>query len=585
MKKVFALLLCLLMILCAIPSCTSTDDDDKGATLHVYMASELFSFDPSTAYVDDAATQILGLMYEPLFTFNAEGKRVNAACKSYRIVDNPDKNTYYIEFNLYDNCWNDGIAVQASHFVYAFKRIMEPENHSEAVGLLMELKNAEAVRAGDATIDDLGVYDVGTSTLRCEFDHSIDYERFMDYMASPLLVPLREDAIRKVENWSTNSTIVVTNGPFTLRSFDYGEHLTLERNAYYRRDIERDGVKKYVTPYRVVFHFNTTPEDAVNDLASNTILVDGKYPLSARASTTMKTVDTMNEMSLIFNTANSTLADADVRYALSIALDRTKIAETIGTATPATTLITDGVWETNRSGKTMFKSVSGDILSVSADVNQAKSLLSGKSTGTITVKYKANPEDEAVFQYIKGVWEGLGFTVKGKAYKFDSMQKDNVNDYDIYHDQFLDEYNAGDFDVIMIDYQMLTTDAFPNLAQFALRFSGGSMDLSVATEEFELAPHISGYNSEAYNKLIDDAFAAETAEERAKALHEAEKILLRDAPIAPLAVYSVGYNTSKELTGLKFDVFGNFLFKDSSRKGYAEKEAAEATEAPEVPEA
>lgn len=573
MKKVFALLLCLVMILCAVPSCAKTADDDKGATLNVYMASELFSFDPATAYVDDAATQILGLIYEPLFTFDQNGKRVNGCCKSTRIVDDEDKGIHYIEFNLYDTCWSDGIALQASHFVYAFKRIMEPESHSEAVPLLMELKNAEAVRSGDATIDDLGVYDVGTGTLRCEFDHKIDYERFMDYMASPLLVPLREDAIRKVVNWSTNATIVVTNGPFTLRSFDYGIQMTLERNAYYRRDIERDGVKKYVTPYRIVFHYDTAPEDAVNQLAESTILVDGKYPLTARTSTEMKTIDTMTEMALVFNTNKETYASADVRYALSLALDRNKIASTIG-GTPATGLITKGVWETNRAGKTMFADVSGEVIPAAGDASQAKSLLGGKS-GSITVTYKANPEDEAVFQYVKGVWEGMGFSVKGDPISFNANYKDIVNDYDIYNDAFLDRYQSGDFDVIMIDYQMLTTDAFPNLAHFALKFAGGAMDLSVTSDEFELAPHISGYNSEAYNKLIDDAFAETDPAKRAEILHNAEKTLLRDAPIAPLAVYKTGYNTSKELTGLKSDVFGNLLFKKSSRKGYYEKEAAE----------
>lgn len=577
MKKAFALLLCLVMILCAVPSCAKTADDDKGATLNVYMASELFSFDPATAYVDDAATQILGLIYEPLFTFDQNGKRVNGCCKSTRIVDDEDKGIHYIEFNLYDTCWSDGIALQASHFVYAFKRIMEPESHSEAVPLLMELKNAEEVRSGDATIDDLGVYDVGTGTLRCEFDHKIDYERFMDYMASPLLVPLREDAIRKVVNWSTNATIVVTNGPFTLRSFDYGVQMTLERNAYYRRDIERDGVKKYVTPYRIVFHYDTAPEDAVNQLAESTVLVDGKYPLTARTTTEMKTIDTMTEMALVFNTNKETYASADVRYALSLALDRNKIASTIG-GTPATGLITKGVWETNRSGKTMFADVSGEVIPAAGDASQAKSLLGGKS-GSITVTYKANPEDEAVFQYVKGVWEGMGFSVKGDPIGFNSNNKDIVNDYDIYNDVFLDRYQSGSFDVIMIDYQMLTTDAFPNLAHFALKFAGGAMDLSVTSDEFELVPHISGYNSEAYNKLIDDAFAETDPAKRAEILHNAEKTLLRDAPIAPLAVYKTGYNTSKELTGLKTDAFGSLLFKKSSRKGYYEKEAAEAAAA------
>lgn len=576
MKKTLALILCLLMTLTAFAGCANDGktEEDKGADIQLYLSSEIYSFDPATAYVDDAASQVLGLIYEGLFTIDKSGKRVKTGCDSYKIVD--DEDNHYIEFTLKYSCWSDGIQLQARDYVYTFKRILDPANHNEAAAMLMDIVGAADVKAGDSP-DNLGVYDVGMTTLRVEFNQTVDYERFMDFMASPAMVPLREDVVNKVaSDWATNSQIIVCNGPFMIRSFTAGDSLILERNQYYRRDLEHDGLKKYVTPYRLTINFKSTVEENFQAFLDGSIYYDAEIPLAERASylKQAKTYDTMSETALMFNTSSELLSDANVRYALSIALDRKAIAELLTFATPATGLITNGVYETNRKGKTMFAEKSGELISASANLSEAESLLSGAKKGTITITYRNNQADAAVFEYIKGVWETLGYTVEGRA-KLTYSSYQSENEYDLLHDQYIDAYQNGDFEVILIDYQMLSTDAFPNLAQFALKYSGSAV-ADVENNDFTMMPHISGYNSEAYNELIDRAYAEKDAAARAAILHEAESMLIKDCPIAPLVVNQRAYLISGELSGYKTSGFGSSVYTKVKLKNYKAKAAAAA---------
>ena len=50
--------------------------------------------------------------------------------------------------------------------------------------------------------------------LQISFSRDIDPEAFLELCASPALYPLREDIVGKATDWSSNTTILVTNGPF-----------------------------------------------------------------------------------------------------------------------------------------------------------------------------------------------------------------------------------------------------------------------------------------------------------------------------------------------------------------------------------
>ncbi len=586
MKKLLALLLCLVTVATVMAGCNPSTE--KGNNIPVYLSTEITNFDPAYANLDDASAQVLGLIYEGLFRINKDGKVEYAGAKSVKILDNESNNYYAIEITLKPSAWSDGIAVQAADYIYAWKRILEPEFRGEAASLLFDIKNARAVNSGDVSVDDLGVSDVATNVIKIEFERKINYEKFYETLASIALVPLRENAVAKVDNdWSSNPTVLVTNGPFMIRTFDRGEALVLERNATYLRNIEDDDLNEYVTPYRLTIDFSMDASEAYEAYKAGKIAYIGEIPLEKRGEASsekgFKTIDALSVTSLLFNTNKAPFDKAEVRRALSIALDRQELVSRIVYATPAQGLIPNGVFNTAYSKKaSTFREVGGSLISETANVTEAKSLLSsaGVSSYDIMLSIRSGNEvDKAIAEYVKEVWEALGFKVEIETLR--SRDYKNKEEYDLVEDRYLNKYDSGEFDVMLFDNNMFTTDAFANLAMYAKSFAGGAMNMDIGEneEDYQLASHISGYYNEAYDAKIEQAFAETDLEKRAAILHEAEQILMQDMPVIPLVQLKKAYIANGDLEGLTYSKLGYVMFTKADLDNAEKYEESEETTA------
>ena len=181
MKKIIALALCLVTVLSLFAGCgDGIDKNDKGETIPLYLTDEISNFDPAYANLDDATMQIMSLLYEGLYKYDANGKVVKAQAKSVKKLDKPSKNYYAIEITLKNTSWSDGTPVLASDYIFAWKRILESDFRGEAANMLFCIKNARAVHNGDATVDDLGITDVSERVLRIEFEGKTDYSLFYE---------------------------------------------------------------------------------------------------------------------------------------------------------------------------------------------------------------------------------------------------------------------------------------------------------------------------------------------------------------------------------------------------------------------
>ena len=577
MKRIVALMLCLLMVASAFAGCAKKKDKNAiGPTIPIYITGEVSNLDPAYGNLDASAMKIMSLLYEGLFTYNSKGEVVKAQAKSVKVLDKPSKDYYAIEITIKDTGWSDGIPVLASDYIYAWKRILESSFRGEAANMLFCIKNARAVHNGDATIDDLGITDVSKKVIRIEFEGPTDYDQFYEYLASPMLVPLREFQVGRVPyDWSSNASIMVSNGPYMVRSYSPGVSMLLQRNVNYHGDADA---------YRLEINFGNgqsifSNADVYDSLLRGKIVYDGEIPLDKRADLLSKgyvTVkDTMSVMSCIFNTDNELLSDANVRKALSLALDRNKITSILTYAKPAQGLIADGVFNTKNGKKAASFREKGEVLiSASANEAEAKNLLSGAKKGEINLVIRDSEEDIAVAEYIKSVWDGLGFTVNIKKLSLSPYM--DANDLSLVSDEYLDAYENRDFDVILVDYLMFSTDAFGNLASFATTFAGGAMDMNAPDGNYELAPHVSGYASEEYNALIESIYAETNADKRAELLHKAEKMLLNDMPITPLVQLQNGYFANSDLKGLGTNYWGFTTFNTASLKNAEKYEETQA---------
>ena len=596
MKRLFTLLLCVLLIVPVLASCSGTDNNnkkkeenvDKGAYIKMYLTDIVYDLDPAYSLNNKSAQKIVSLLYSGLFRLDEKGKVQKDLVKSYKITEDPNAGEYKMTITLNQTYWSDGIPVDAADVIYAWKRILDVEKSNPAAALLFDIKNARAVARGDVSIDDLGVTDPDELVLEITFEGKIDYDAFILNLTSPALVPLREQYIDTNPDWSKKPATTVCSGPFTLRTTVYtpgAETLVLERNQYYFRDKTKDKLDKSVTPYRLIIDYSLSDEELQQKFDAGEIFYIGEIPLSLReyyadsaeiADEMSTHVYYLNENALIRNGGEGEylFANKAVRQALSLAIDREAIAKSVVFARAATGLVPYGVFETN-SPKNLFRKVGGDLIATSANIAEAKSKLSaaGITPSNYSFTISVRTEDEVhvlIAEAVAASWRELGFNVD--INRIACIVNDDMNkatgEYptDIMDDIFNETLEAGNFEVIAVDLFALTPDAFSVLAPFAKEFAGQSLNMT--TQTFEMLPHPTGYDSEAYSELVEKIYAAEDKAERASLLHDAEKMLVEDMPVIPIIFNQDAYVISGELSNVKTSYYQNRIFTKTKLKNY-----------------
>lgn len=553
MKKLISMLLLVATLTLTLAGCTTLEEDEKGATINVYIGNEISDYDPALAYTDDSAAKVLGLVYEGLTRINSNGKVENALMKSYKIIEDPEKNDYRMQITIKNTKWSDGRVVAADDVVYAWKRILDPEFTCSAAALLFDIKNARDVKHGDNSIDDLGVAAIDDTVIEVQFEEKIDYDLFLENLACLALVPLREDIVTRYESFGTSTTSLCTNGPFAIKGLEEGESLMLERNVYYYRDTDNDDpLDKYVLPYRLMINFAANEEENTTAYENGEIFYLGEIGLSKRSTYAddAKVTDLLSTHSYIMNTTKSVFSDAATRVALSNALDRNAIASLVTFATPATGLIPGTVYDKEVGDG--FRENGGDLISATAS--------SGSGSGSFTLTVRNNAVDVAIAEYSKGVWEAMGFSVTIEA---------------LSASEYKEVYESGDYDMIAVDYQCPSTDAFGALAVFSPAFSGNGIDIQ--NDNYDLVPYITGYDNEAYNELIENAFLEKDRAARSQYLHDAEALLMQDMPIIPVVFNQDAYvYNSDVLSGIKDYYYGYRNFNRLNMKNWRDYEETTA---------
>lgn len=581
MKKVLAILLALTLCVGMISGCTKIAKDDpaaKGAELEVYMGTKILNLDPATSYTDENAVQILTLIFEGLTKLDENGKLQKALAKKIEITEDPKTEALRLEITIKDTHWSDGSAVQANDVIYAWKRILEPDFNSTAASMLYCIKGARAAKNGDISIHDIGLYSTKQDKFIVEFEDGTteaEIEEFIYNTSSPALVPLRENKVVSYpDTWSRSATDLSTNGPFRVKKFsaEKGEEIVLERSKYYylNQDVQTEAVDKFVTPFRITLRFDlpldktvvssAAEKDIITMFNNNEIFFVSNLTAATAAAYDYEIAKEASTFSFYFNLDTKAFKEDVVRQAFSMALDRNYIAQLIGLETePATGLLNDKVYDTKKG--TSFRDEGGAIISPVGDINGAKALL--ESNGIYGDMYddiyvivrqdEANDsyqseqlgfksKEKAIAQYAKSVWEQLGFYVV--------VQTVDAEGYD-------EALKTGEYDIIGGDFQMISAYALYNLAAFSTDMSGNAVP-------------VAGYENEQFNALIAEAYAENDAAKRANLLHQAEELLLSDAPIVPVIFNTNAYAVSDELSKVKTNYWGVQIFTKANLKDYVQ---------------
>ena len=584
MKRVLALLLCLVMLVPCLAAC-SHGENDKGAYIRMYLTEPVYDLDPLEAFDNEATLQLVSLLFEGLFYADENGKPKKALVDKYKFVEDEDEGEYYLRLELKQTSWSDGVQLTATDVQYAFLRLFDNETSHPAVAMLYDIKNARDIVKGDQSVDHLGVEVVNNTELIIHFEHPVDKDTFLSVLCSPALYPVRYDIVDYNEHWAKKANTLVCSGPFKVRSMNFSEKdgFVLERNAYYYRDREKDKLDKYVNPYRIIVDYSTPAVDQLKLFGSEAaggVHYFGHIPLSARTSAEfqeiLKKADVTDAASthVYYLNQNAVIngdklfANTKVRQAMSLAIDRNAIAEALVYAQAATGLVPYTL-RNRPDRKTEFRKKAEEYITASANLEQAKALLQeagiNPSSYSFSITVAAYDEDHlATAELVKAAWAALGFKVNLRQLGVTEIRDKKDNRTGMFESDYQAALKSGDFQVIALDLVATSTDAFSYLAPFAKDFSGNAMNPIT----YAATPHITGYDSAAYNEKIEAAYSAEKMKDRANLLHEAEGILMEDMPVIPIVFNQNVSLCSKKLKRVDSTFFCAATFTDAKLSGY-----------------
>jgi oligopeptide transport system substrate-binding protein len=619
-KSCVALLMAFLMTAAVLSGCSRKKYDengneiiDKGAEINMYIADFPYDLDPGRIQFDADLGKYYSLIYEGLFKIGENGKLEAGLAKEWEYEEDERDGKLKLQITLASTSWSDGVSLDSDDVVYSFKRILSPGNSNPAAALLYPIENAKDAKSGLVTIDDVGFSAINSNTIEIVFEEEFtDVEYFLRTLANPVFTPLREDIITNYgEDWAQPMYLkeprdgaenvfntIVTNGPFTVKEWTR-DSILLERSTYYKNLGTNDKYTKYVTPYRIMINFSN---DADTQLANfeldeemERVFLIGSFSKDGYAANEkdLRSFANASAYTYYFNTQNKVLSDERVRKALSIALDRNEIASIVGRGVvPATGYVPTGV-ECDSKGKKDYREETGDVISASANLDEAKNLLkeAGVNSGKLTITIRGDLDWEAeVADYAAEVWKGLGFNVSISKVNAYSSAKSEISAYE-------EKLATGDFDIIGLDYCALSTDAYSFLVPYAREYSGSVVLVDDDAEPS--TPHVTGFDDQEYNELINGTIerdeegeivsatgilGAEDAEARYEIYKQAEAMLAEKVPSAPLFFGTNSYLVSNKLSGVKYNFYGAPILTKTSLKGYEKYKMSELTDEAESTE-
>ena len=581
MKKVLAFLLALSMCLIFVTGCTKISGDDpaaRGAIFDIYIGKKVMNLDPAIAYTDDNAVKILSLIFEGLFKLDENGNLKKALAKKWEITEDPKTGEERLEITIKDTYWSCGSAVQANDVVFAWRRILDPNFDTPAASMLYCIKGAKQVKSGEISPYDpgFGLYAEKSNKIIVEFEEGADIQEFLYNLASPALVPLRENKVSQYEDWSRSATDLSTNGPFRVKKFsdDPAEHITLERSRFYylNQEVATEAKDKYVTPYQINVRYDV-PATSVKAMYDNKELfyVSGvNATVAAEFGKNVKIEEEASAFMFYFNFGSEVFEDATIRKAFSMALNRDAIASQLGLGTQAATGILNGKVYNTKKG-TSFRKEGGSV--ITSNIEEARNLLAQENidpmdydTVYVLIRWDEQNDGNGTYKSNETVivdaaieaWRNLGFDVE-PVYATD--------------EQFEAAYAIGDYDVIGADYQMISTHALYDLAMFSSEYNKTGSLLSWYQSTYVNGQRVyvkKTYTNEAFEDLLAQAFAEKDLAKRAEILHNAEKALIDDGAVIPVVFNANAYVVASELKNVKTNYWGVQNFQKANLKNYVQ---------------
>ena len=491
------------------------------------------TLDPAlNAAVDGGNTLIT--IEEPLLIIDENNEVQPGQAESYEVSDDGLTWTFHMRDGLK---WSDGSDLTAADFEYSFKRLANPDTAAPYAETVVGMIDGYQDAIGNPDAD-------GNTTTDPDWDalnvHAVQLSypcSYFDKLASFVATsPVQQATVEaNGDSWCTEPDTYVCNGPYMITEWIPSERIVLSKNPYYvggwdSSKIVSDTITLLLLEDSSASYaaYNSGEAQLVKDVPTDEI------PSLTRAEDggDFYLDEIMGTYYISLNDQEEPFTDVRVRKALSLAIDRDYVANTIMPGIVDET----GMFYDNANGGEPY--ISDDY---AANLEEAKSLLAEAGypdgEGFPTITYSANDSGYhiPVAEYLQQAWGELGITMNIDKVEWSS---------------FIPMRRAGDYDISRNGWSMDYNDPSNMLELFTT--NNGNNDGKYANPEFD--------------QVIEDSRVADKTTHFEK-LHEAEDILMNDAACIPVAYYNDFWLQSPSLKGTWHSPYGYWYLQ----YGYVEE--------------
>lgn len=517
---------------------SGTDNEDAAGTeassgekiLSVQVGPDPETIDPALNSAVDGGNMLLH-SFECLLAVDEDGQLIPGQAESWETSEDGLTWTFHLRDGLK---WSDSSDLTAKDFEYSWKRVCDPmvaAPYAETV-LGMVAGFDEAI-TGD--LDALQVVAQDDKTLVVTLKNPCSY--FGSLAAFATLSPVQQATVEaNGDAWATAAETYISNGPFYISEWVPGSHILMSKNPnYWNADaIKLDGIK---------WHLIEDDNASLSAYQTGEVLMIKSVPAeeipSLRENSDFYVDPIIGTYYLSLNTARAPFDDARVRKALSLAIDRDYVANTLmqGTYSPAYNFMGPGWVDTD--GSQFIDNANGGQAYISEDyeanLEEAKQLLADAGypdgAGFPSIVYSTNDAGyhKVVAEYLQEAWAQLGIDCKVDVVEWASFTPMRRNgDYDSSRNGWVGDYSD------------------PSNMLDLLYSTNGNNDGKFSNAEYDAAMELS-------RTTLDAA-------ERSQALHTAEDILMEEAACVPVAYYNDFWLQSDKITGSWHSPYGYWYF-------------------------
>ena len=461
---------------------SSDDGGDKKKVFRFGQANSKEGLDMQKSTNSKSSTAIDHVVETPL-RFTEDNELIPCMLKEVPTVES-DGVTYKCELNE-GMKWHDGTEVKASDIKYTFERMFDPATGAKSTYMYDMIKGAKEKLAGTATeIEGIVVED----DTHITFTLTEPFACFTKNIGINYASIYPEAGLKKFgDKWGTGTDIYGC-GPYKLVSNDDSTELTYEPfEDYYGEKAKLDKIIiKYIDDENTKMMSFKNGEIDMCDL--NATLLK-QYKEDADVKDLINQYGPLGVTFVNLNLKNKYLADKRVRQALSLAINRQELVDTVmnGAGTVASGWL---------NPKTPGFDDSAEAFPY--DVDKAKALLKEAGVDGFSLTCGVRAADQPVMVAIQDYWKKIGVDLKV-----------NVQDAA----KWSADWAAGSLEVTELSWHPLYADGDNHM--YTYFYSENAKGKS------------SFYNNPEFDKLMDEARGSTDEDKRVELYKKADDILTR----------------------------------------------------------